>query len=250
MSVILFLDMLGGKDRWRIGGPVASKEAFDVFTRLVIAAAKPDMEFITDGAIETDSAVIVCSETIAALRIAKRACAFAFRDPDGRDGFRSWLRGSIVPHEPSVELRSSRFASSPMNKLNIFTYSPSLFDAVSIEKAGFKGMRILMRQELVTANLRAEGKIPIRGFNFLPFKKLRYSSYPTSTNGPLVDFLWMATEDSEAWQQLLFGMAKRLRNSAQASEEFAQAAATQVVFHECDAMIMSIRHRSESVTRA
>jgi hypothetical protein len=119
-------------------------------------------------------------------------------------------------------------------------YSPDLFDAIAIEKSGIKGMRLLIDRTLVTKDVCDAYRIQTDGFGFTPFKRLRDSYYPNRIAATHMDFLWMATDRPEVRSEMEITMAKRLRLASFDAEEFAQAAATQVVFHQCSAMIASI----------
>jgi hypothetical protein len=130
-----------------------------------------------------------------------------------------------------------------MTQVEITTYSPPLLTAISVEKSGFKGMRLLVDGALITKPIRAAWKIPIGKRTFIPFRRLRHSVYP-AMGDRFEDFLWMASGDNEEWDDRKIVMAKRLRLAGNDPEEFAQAAATQVVFHECDAILQSLRKRS------
>lgn len=249
MAVILYLDLLGSRSRWREGGAAAAREAFDAFTGLVIAAAKPDLDAVIDGGIETDSAALVCSDAAAALRIARRAYVKAlFRDHPDKN-HRTWLRGAVVPSD-DAPLRTSRPANGRASQLSIWIYSPSFFDAVAIEKSGFKGMRLLIHSSLMNTQLKNGSRIPIGSLFLMPIRRLRHSSYPKMKDGDVLEYLWMIGNDAAEWTNLQFQMAKRLREANSDPEEFAQAAATQVVFHEADALFRSLSHRAKVLATA
>jgi hypothetical protein len=119
-------------------------------------------------------------------------------------------------------------------------YGGPLLDAIAIEKSGFKGMRLLVEHKLITPEIRAEFKQPLGHLNFIPLSKLKSSTYPTRLNDAFSDYLWMGSIDREDFEELRKIMALRLRLAAGEPEEFVQAAATQVVFHECAAILNSI----------
>ncbi len=60
----------------------------------------------------------------------------------------------------------------------------------------------------------------------------------------VLDYLWMCTNDEKLRQNFFFQIAKRLREANSDPEEFVQAAATQVLFHEADAIYRSVAHRA------
>jgi len=72
------------------------------------------------------------------------------------------------------------------------------------------------------------------------FRRLLDSQYPRNISDTHLDYLWMASEDPEQRRSLEILMSQRLRLACPDLEEFAQAAATQVVFHEYSAMMGSL----------
>jgi hypothetical protein len=243
MSVILFVDLLGARSRWQRGGIDTALNAFDHFTRFMIAAAKPDLRAVVDGAIETDAAAFVCSDLNVALSIAQRAFMRAFETPKGDQSERLWIRGAIVPAGEGA-LRTERSAYGDAGNVKIFTYSREFFDAVSVEKSGFRGMRLLVRGSLLTAQARKTITIPIGDRSLVPIKRLRHSTYPPGTVGDLQDFLWMASSQPADWERVQRIMSSRFRDSTEDHEEFAQAAATQVLFHEASAIFQSVHFKA------
>ena len=102
---------------------------------------------------------------------------------------------------------------------------------------------LIVSKDLITSALTTANKLSIGGFSFITLKKLRNSTYPKRIEEGFIDYFWMATDDAERLTAMERIMALRLRASAHDAEEFAQAAATQVVFHECAAIIGSLRTR-------
>ena len=228
--------MLGARKKWQTGGVDAAEEAFQHFTRMVVAAVREeDPSTVVRGGIETDSAMIVLNGAIPALSIAKRLYHFAFTNRRNPSAPRLWLRGSMVADGDDTFLRRSSHLGSQFQDVDVFTYSRPALDAISIEKSGFKGMRLLVAADLITDSVKRAFRIPFGEMYFTPFKRLRYSGYPTGKDG-LLDFLWMACQEESEWDDVSLHMTYRLRHSSCDAEEFAQAAATQVMFHECGAL--------------
>ena len=245
MQVALFIDLLGARRKWQNGGVAEATRAFNHFSRMVIAATRQDLSGrILNGGIETDSAMLICDSPLTALEIARRIYHWAFQNAQRPDAPRLWLRGSLVPFEDAEFIRREAYANQPLDNISIFTYSADALDAISIEKAGFKGMRLLVREEVVDDDTKAALRITLNGYSLIPIRRLRHIGYPTVVEGRLMDFLWMATGNEEEWYQISLHMTSRLRHSAKDAEEFAQAAATQVVFHECAAITQSVRSRA------
>jgi hypothetical protein len=246
VATLLFVDVLGVRQRWARGGAEAAKELFDRFYGHVVAAARPESGMILDGAVESDSAALVCDTPAAALRIAQRLFRRVFDSVPARkapDPDQMWLRGALVPYPAGQTLRNQRGFPAPLQHIQGYTYAPDLLNAIAVEKSGFRGMRLLVRDELVSANLRTEFRMTFGGWFFIPFRRLKHSQYPQARDGAFQDFLWMVDESDDVWESRKRTMAYRLRTAARDSEELAQAAATQIVFHECAAVLASIRKR-------
>lgn len=244
-AVILFVDLLGARNKWKTGGVPAATRAFNEFADLVLNALRPEAPgSIRRGGIETDSAMIAFDTPLAALRTARRLFCDAFRKGKNADASRLWLRGSLVAADDNASLRREAQLAAPFDRVSMFTYSTESLDAISIEKGGFKGMRFLIRPEVIDRAAKEALRLPLGDFALYPFRRLSHSSYPDNPGGEIQDFLWMACGDEAEWQRIARRMSSRLRYSARDPEEFIQAAATQVVFHECGAIRQSLAVRS------
>lgn len=220
--------------------------AFYRFKSLVnVAARRAPAGEVLDGVIETDAAMLVCRSTTEAARIAQRLYLGAFASRMNHRAPRDWYRGCIVPHADGKFLRTGEPLREPLQEVMAFRYSESALEAVSVEKSGFKGMRLLVNIELIDANVQAQMKIPFGTHTLIPFRKLNYSYYPPRVAGQYTDFLWMACRSDSDWHDLTLHMTSRLRYAAWNQEELAQAAATQIVFHECAAIRQSVIGRAK-----
>jgi hypothetical protein len=245
---LLFVDLLGVRSRWLTGGRSSVEKAFALLDHLVADAIRAeDGKSVLDGAVEADSAAIVCETVDVALRIATRLYCDAFVLPKKRlaiPDHRLWLRGAIIPMVNANELRTVSPLLKHSPQVRRYSYAEELLEAISIEKSGFKGMRLLVDKALLTNTTRSLFSIPIGKCFFVPFQRLRHSSYPGRTAEGFQDYLWMATPDGDAFETIRKQMDTRLRWAANSAEEFQQAAATQVVFHECLAMMTGLRSKN------
>ena len=245
MAVILFIDMLGARRRWQAGGVSESMPVFYRFKKMVnVAARRAPSGEVLDGIIETDAAMLVCRTTFEAARITQRLYLDAFMKRMNPSAPRLWLRGCIVPNADDGFLRTGDALRDPLNKVTAFRYSDSALEAVSVEKSGFKGMRLLVKSDLIDPEVHREMKISFDTHTLIPFRKLQYSQYPARVSGEFSDFLWMACQPDSDWHDLTLHMTSRLRYASHDPEELAQAAATQVVFHECGAIRQSVISRA------
>lgn len=239
--VILFVDLLGVRSKWLKGGREAAEHAFDDFRSLIARAVKATKtKDLMEGLVESDAMALKFSTVTAALEVVKIMYLMAFKRAKGP----LWLRGCIVASSDEGYLRKPTVFSGTMSNVQLMLYSSALLDGISIEKAGFKGMRLILPKELMTAEARAATKIPIGQLNFMAVSCLRGSTYPKRLQDEFHDFLWMANSDLNEFEELKKVMAIRLRSAARDPEEFAQAAATQVVFHECAAILSSLQGRA------
>ena len=240
--VIAFIDMLGTKARWHSGGREGAQAAFDEFAVVVRAAfetVKPHA--VRAGVIESDACALVFRDAAGAVAFARAAYLEAFRSAHSRRDERLWLRGAVVEGSRAQALRArKRFDGAP-GEVQRFEYDPDLLDAIAVEKSGFKGMRLLVQSKLVTPELCDAFRIEVGKRALMPFRMLDNSIYPGRLGADYQDFLWMATADETEWETNKLLMASRLRWSSRNQEEFVHAAATQVVFHECAAIVSSLQ---------
>ena len=236
--------MLGVRSRWQRGGRDAAEEAFQIFRGLVASSLKNfPHEQVLKAIIETDAVAVTCSSVSCALQIAKRLYLTAFVQTARDREKRVWFRGAVIPCENNEELRKTINFKPPLEQVRLVLYEPELLDAIAVEKSGFRGMRMLVQKALVTKEVTKEFCIPIEKLNCITLKKLRNSLYPARVAGEYVDYLWMATPDADELVKLERIMALRLRAASHDPDEFIQAAATQLVFHETSAIIGSLRTR-------
>jgi hypothetical protein len=235
--VVLFVDLLGVKAKWLKGGREAAEAAFKEFRNIVASSiCKCEQKDLVHGLVESDSVALTYSNVQSALEVAQKMYLGAFEKTNRR----IWLRGCIVRRDGEDELRSATCFAGTLSKVQLMLYSKPLLEAISVEKAGYKGMRLLVSRGVITPALKAAVKQPMGHLNFIPLTKLRNSTYPKKLEETFVDYLWMGTSNRECFDELNKIMAVRLRTAANDSEEFVQAAATQVVFHECAAILSSV----------
>ncbi|MCP5489321.1 MAG: hypothetical protein H7A43_11820 [Verrucomicrobia bacterium] len=242
--VILFVDMLGVRSRWHEGGRDAAEAAFQAFRNLIaysLRGAPPSQ--VIRGVVETDAAAITCSSVDVALDIGRRLYLATFQQTERNLDNRYWLRGVIAPLTSDRPLRTETHFAASISQVDIVIYDQELLDAIQVEKSGIKGMRLLVDRTLVTPELNRQLAITVGTFKFIPIKRLRNSSYPGKVADGYLDYFWMASGNEDTSTRFDRLMALRLRHASKKSEEFAQAAATQVLFHECAAIIGSLRTR-------
>lgn len=242
--VILFVDLLGVRSRWHAGGRAEAERAFVTLRTLVVAALREaGTNRPTAGGVETDASTLVFQSASEAISVGTTLYRLAFATGQTASDERLWLRGAIVPFEPAEPLRTERSLSPPYTALKYQQYAGSLLDAIAIEKSGIKGMRLIIDASVVTDRVCRQFRIPISTRYLIPFRRLNHSPYPPRIESGYRDVLWMASADEEDWAGLKQRMATRLRHSSHNPEELLQAAATQVVFHECNAMLHALRRR-------
>lgn len=243
MKAVLFVDMLGSRRVWKQGGLRSATAAFSAFQDMVVAAARrAEVGAVLGGGIETDGALLICRSAADALTIARTLYNRAFRTAEAGHARRVWLRGGLVPlGEGNTNAREGASLAEPLSALISYRYSDPALEAISLEKSGFKGMRLLVHEDLVDEDTRRAVRVAVGRRFLIPLRRLNHSEYPSIAAGRHVDYLWMA--GSEGWSRSSNLMGTRLRYAAKDPEEFIQAAATQVVFHECGAILNTLmRH--------
>jgi hypothetical protein len=239
--VVLFIDMLGVRSLWHLGGRSEVEAACSQFRELLEDAFEDGKGQIVSGLVDNDAAGIVFRSTDACLQASRRLYITAFLKSKRGADRRLWLRGAIEPLSSAGSLSGEKPLSTALSRVRVRSYVGDLLDAIAVEKSGFKGMRLLLHSSLVTPELGTKYRIAVGKRFLMPFRELDNSSYPARLVGNHQDYLWMASHEDDEWNGLQRTMASRLRWSARDSEEFLQAAATQVVFHECAAIIGSLK---------
>jgi hypothetical protein len=241
--IVAFLDLLGVRARWHAGGRDSAEAAFarlealvgDTLTRLAPKSLR-------DGAIETDSAALVFGATEDALAFIRELFTDAFAAPSRAKDERLWMRGTVTAIQNPGPLRHSAQLAGH-GKVRVYRLDGGLLDAIAVEKSGFKGMRIVVEESLLTPAVREHFHVQAGSRTLVPFKSLTNSVYPRRIAHVYEDFLWMARTEEAEWRKLKRSMSDRLRWSAQDGEEFLQAASTQVVFNETAAIFRSLEAR-------
>lgn len=242
---LLFVDILGTKSVWKEGGREGAAALFERFARLIDDEVSRDPERVTSGGVESDCVALICPSAGDAVSVGIGLYERAFFDgPTPRTSeARIWLRGVVVPLEgpAGIEwLRTASPLSTHSPNIRRERYSGDLLDAIAMEKAGFRGMRLLADSSLVTPSVKRQFRFRVSDTWFQRFKHLTNSDYGARLDDH-VDVLWMVTADAEDWRTRRTRMSARMRYSARHAEEVLQAAATQVVFDECDAILSSLR---------
>jgi hypothetical protein len=239
MSVALYVDLLGTRSAWKQGVD-AVRDRLAAFESLIFSSLRQSRTHPTLGLLETDAIVLCFDDVERAVRFGVFLFRAAFREAS-REGHRTWLRGVIGPVAPGTRLRTStRTAVATIRK---YTYSIDLFGLVNAEKSGFKGMRLLLAEGAIdkTLETRLGVRVGRRGMSILT--KLRYSVYPDALPFPCCDVQWCLSAVVQEEAALNNLMQRRLRWSTKVREEFEQAAATQVLFHESYAQLHAFRRK-------
>jgi hypothetical protein len=252
--VVVFIDLLGVRARWHEGGRPSAEAAFGRLEALVgEALARLAPKSLRDGALETDSAALVFGSSEEALSFIRDLFSEAFVAPRRAKDERLWIRGTVSTIQSRGALRHAEGLSGHP-KVRVFRLDGSLLDAIAVEKSGFKGMRIVVEEKLLTPAVRDRFSVKAGSRALVPFRSLTNSVYPRRIAHVYEDFLWMARSEEADWRKLKRSMSDRLRWSAQDSEEFVQAASTQVVFNETVAIFRSLesprkRRRASSAAK-
>jgi hypothetical protein len=238
--VVAFIDLLGVRARWHAGGRDSAEAAFGRLETMVgetLARLAP--KTLRDGTIETDSAALVFGGSEEALSFIRELFSEAFVAPRKVKDERLWIRGTVTAIQNRGPLRHPAQLAGHA-KVRVFRLDGGLLDAIAVEKSGFKGMRIVVEEKLLTPAVREHFGVRAGSRTLVPFKSLTNSVYPRRIANVYQDFLWMARSEEAGWRRLKRSMSDRLRWSAQDSEEFVQAASTQVVFNETAAIFRSL----------
>lgn len=244
-SVLLLVDMLGVKARWHQGGRRAAQSAFKTLEGIVVNAVKnSENNAPVGGVVETDSAALVFNSLITAIPFAQHLFVSTFCAPKTYRDERLWLRGVVVPYRGNLKFRYRARDSRLPSMIQINRLETSVLIALAAEKAGFRGMRLLVGGGVGTGRAvrnAAADELPGEGGFPRPFLQLRAPPYPKRlAQAHYYDFMWMASRDIARANELNEAMANRLRWASGDPDEFVQAAATQVVFNHWRAFVDSV----------
>jgi hypothetical protein len=243
MPALLCIDLVGTQSRWRQGGVEPTQAAFEDFADLVLdTAGSIDVAPQMHGEIDGDWCGLRCPTPESALALGRRIFRRAWLESRSPQDSRLWLRGMVLPCDADEVVRR-READHELAGITRDSHSPAALEATMALRTGFDGMRLLVADVLLNDQLRGMFRIPLGRLGVIPFRRMNHTPYPPSLGRGYQDFLWMA-ETMQEWAHYTMRMKQRLLWSAQDREEFAHAAATQVVFHECDAILQSVTRRN------
>jgi hypothetical protein len=242
MSALLCIDLLGTQSRWRQGGLEPVLAAFDDFADLTFdTTGSIDVAAKILGEVDGDWCALECPTPESAMALGRRIFRRAWLEPRSPHDPRMWLRGAVLPADPGGVRR--REPDQELPSIHRTWTSPSAVAATMALRTGFDGMRLLVADELLNDQLRGMFRIPLGRLGVIPFRRMNHTPYPPTLGRSYQDFLWMA-ETMQEWAHYSMRMKQRLLWSAQDRDEFAHAAATQVVFHECDAILQSVTRKN------
>ncbi len=239
--VLLYVDILGMKARWKSGDINLVKRAFSTFDEVIweaLSAADEGVQKRVSGGVQSDAAALVFETANDAVLVGRALFQAAFRR--GTESERFWLRGVIVPVE-SPELESSVALPEPASNVKKRVFCDGLMNAINHEQSGFGGQRLLIAESLVDKELEYNCLTEVRPTGDYPRSIFHLVALNHTEAVPdFRDVLWMVPEKIEGWDAQSERMARRLRWTAADRDEFRHASLTTLVFEECEAIINSI----------
>jgi hypothetical protein len=242
--ILLYVDVLGMKGRWRAGGPDAARAAHHTLD-LVIRHALEAVPFAeaVEGGVQSDAAALIFREARQAVEVGRLIFREAFRRSGSSEngGERFWIRG-VIRQMATSSLESTDALAGAASGVSKRIFSEDLMDAIHVEQSGYKGQRLLIQESLIDPDVTDAFKIPIRGGVFHPLATLQYVPAVVGYR----DVLWMfppsgGDETDSEWHLMKVAMQNRLRWSSNGGdEEFVQAAATQVLFAGCETVYVHL----------
>lgn len=216
--------------------------AFQRFRQMIEESiAQQKGKHLLHGEIESDAAALLFDSARSSIKAGREIFRNAFTNYSSIEE-RMWLRGAIISwgdHEV-MPFRESEILDCKEGKLLNNTYTHSLLRAISVEKSGFKGMRLVIEKYPSRKMISRQSRfIKIHEVVVPIAMRLGSSAYPAAIDN-YMDILWMASETEDEWEEYKITMNGRLVSSARNAEEFIHAAATQVVFSECGGFANSV----------
>ncbi|HXB15669.1 MAG TPA: hypothetical protein VNV44_07965 [Solirubrobacteraceae bacterium] len=236
---LLYVDLLGMKSRYRARGVNAARSGQRQLRAVVLAglSALPAGVEVSGG-IQSDAAALQFRHPTDALTVGQAMMIEAFRRSSREQ--RVWIRGAIMKRGgPRSRLDTEvQLEGAPAGVLER-QFRPVLMEAIHVEQAGFRGHRLLISTDLIDDDLQAAHlRHRYSGADIAPFRRLRYSHYPSPVCDGFCDFLWMIPTTLSSWDRRKRRMLDLLRWSGDGGDdEVRQAAATHLVFAEADAML-------------
>lgn len=240
--VLLYLDLLGMKGRWRSGGVPRARATYSALSNLVHSAlATLPPATAVSGGLQSDAIAFVLPSPVEAIQVGRSIYRDAFLLAQGPQDDRFWLRGVIVSlPDPAPGLTST--ATVPgFPGVSEVTYSDELLHAINSEQAGFKGARLLIESDLVTPVVRNAVAVPVGTERCHPCCRLRFVQGLSGFR----DVLWMIPDvlpDWDTWDQREDRMRRLARWAAGTNnlEELLHVGATAIIFAECRAILQRL----------
>lgn len=242
--VLVYVDLLGMKARWRTGGVAAAKAAYQTLDLVIqhgLISLSADAAADIRGGIQSDSAAIVCNNVIDAVALGQSIFKETFRRCGALDAGheRHWIRGVIVEVN-EADLEATEALSGPASRVVKRVFSDDLLEAINIEQSGFRGQRLLVAEALIDPSVESHFQVDLgNGRQLGLLAGLNFSDGRPGFR----DVLWMFPNDAppdgieDRWRLMRRAMENRLRWASDGGPgEFTQAAATQLVFAECNAV--------------
>lgn len=242
--VLLYIDLLGMKTRWQTAGVAGAKAAYqtlDLVVRHALGSVPEDAAESVVGGIQSDAAALACRDVTDAVALGLVVFKETFRRCGALDAGRErhWIRGVIV-EMAEAELESTQTLAGPATQVAKRVFSDDLLEAINIEQSGFRGQRLLVAESLIDPNVESRFAVSLGDDRSLSL--LTRLAYSDALPG-FRDALWMFPADQtpsnidESWRLMRRAMENRLRWAGEGGAgEFTQAAATQLVFAECNAI--------------
>lgn len=246
---LLYVDVLGMKARWQSADLGAVRVAYQTFEQLVgdaLDALPADVYF--EAGVQSDAAAIVVGDVGNAVEIGRAMFRGALELSNAQERF--WMRGVIVSAPAGLDaLETLEIGPRNGGQLSTRHFSDELLGAVLAEQTGPRGARLLVQRTLVSASLRQRFTITLGADQrIVPFRRLDNSAYPRGAEQDYADVLWMLPTPytKASWDASHRTMNNALRWAGRAAavtrkdDEFAHAAATELIFKECDAIKFGI----------
>jgi hypothetical protein len=142
-------------------------------------------------------------------------------------------------------LRYEEEFGTDFSQVRVFRLSREVLQAISIEKSGFKGMRVLLkRDDYKRKALKVAVSFTHKDYHtdVTPVRRLPDALYPPILRGEYKDFLWMMCDTQAEWELLKYLAHKRLFSAVQHPDEYIHAAVTWSLFSVAGQQLASDLH--------
>lgn len=252
-EALLFIDLLGVNSLWKTADSYTDvKDRMNLFEEIIKLSILPVIDqFSCIPFIYSDSVAILCINQREAVHIGKRIFCDCFLYEKCTQPL--YLRGVITNWNNKNTFYNTNTLQLGKAWINEIKLDDDYLKAISIEKSGYKGMRLLIHDNKLSTTQIEEAYTSkymltddfSSGPGIYDVKKLKSEIFYPTKSSNIVDVLWMINSQEsmnfiEFFKKLRNISQKRFRNSTKDRYEFEQATWTRLLFENVESILGSL----------